>query len=57
LPALLKLRWTIRQHVDMRPTLKFYSSWEGQRGARDALWGAAASKMERDLARKDPRDF
>lgn len=53
----LKLRFVITRHVDMKPTLRLYDSWDGMRIDRDRLWSQAATKMERDLQRKNPRDF
>lgn len=53
----LRLRFVLKRLVDMKPTLHFYDSWEQMRAQRDQLWRGAASRMEQQLQRADPRDF
>jgi hypothetical protein len=60
MPALrerLRMRFLLKRIVDMKPTLQFYGTWDGLRGQRDALWRGAATRMEAQLQRGDPRDF
>lgn len=53
----LRLRWIVKRKVDMKPTLHFYSSWDGMAGERDRLFAQVATKMVRDMERADPRDL
>lgn len=56
-PERLRLRWILLKQVKMRRTLNFYDSWDSLAQQRDQLWSRAASRIQRDFQRKDPRDF
>lgn len=45
----LRLRWVLRKHVDMHPTLRLYNSWDGLRSARDTVWSKYATRMLKDI--------
>lgn len=53
----LRLRWVLTRFVAMKPTLKLFDSWTALEGERNTLLAQTATKMLRDLERKDPRDF
>lgn len=53
----LRLRFVVVRKVDMKPTLKFYESWDAMGSDRDRLFREAATKMVRDMERGDPRDL
>lgn len=52
----LRLRFILTKRVDMKPTLHLYDTWDSGIKERDELWAAAASKMQSDWEKNDPRD-
>lgn len=52
----LRLRFILTKRVDMKPTLHLYDTWDVGYAERDKLWAAAASKMQSDWEKNDPRD-
>jgi len=53
----LKLRFILTRFVEMDPTLNFYGMWDQLQSKRDGDWRGAASRMESQLQKGDPRDF
>jgi hypothetical protein len=53
----LRLRFLVKRAVVVKPTLKFYESWDSGASVRTKLFADVADKMLRDLARRDPRDL
>lgn len=53
----LRMRFLLKRAVEMKPTLKFYGTWESMRAGRDTLWRGAAQRMEAQLQKGNPRDF
>lgn len=59
-PAAPKRTWTLRflllNRVDMKPTLRYYSTWDGLGSTRDEKFRRVADRMIEDMAKGDPRD-
>lgn len=53
----LRLRFLVAKGVTMKRTLRLYEAWDETEGLREAFWAQAATAMERDLNKRDPRDF
>lgn len=52
-----RLRFILTRNVQMRATLKMYSTWDVLEQDRSDLWQQTATKMLRDFERADPRDI
>lgn len=47
----LRLRFVLTKHVDMKPTLRMYSSWDGLQGERDTVFSQFVTRLAQDLQR------
>lgn len=47
----LRLRFLLKRHVDMKPTLRFYESWDAANPERSRQLAYAADRILKDIAR------